>query len=164
MKGFNREIMSNNKAFFKVVPSPSYFWYPCNQKEGNTHRTPTGIRLTSLDSNTYTPSHYLSVVSLTCYNSRITVQNHTMQLPITNMVRPNLMPHNTKTIRPMALDRTSTMHLHSQTSRTDPIWLHKSTSCFLFHRKHSDSTSFQTLAFIQSVQLLLDQKLEHVSR
>jgi hypothetical protein len=111
-------------------------------------RTPTGIRLTSLDSITYTPSHKLSVVSLTCYNSRITMQNHTMQLPITQMVRPNLMSHNTKTIRPVASDWTSTMYLQSQTSRTDTIRLHKSTSCLLFHRKHSDCTSFQTLAII----------------
>jgi hypothetical protein len=54
--------------------------------------------------------------------------------------------HNTKTIRLVASDRTSTMHLHSQTSRTDTIPLHKSTSCLLFHRIHSDSTSIQTLA------------------
>ncbi len=76
----------------------------CNQKEGNAHKTPTGIRLTSLDSITYTPSHKLSVVSLTCYDSRITVQNNTMQLPIAQMVRPNLMSHNTKTTRPVASD------------------------------------------------------------
>ncbi len=76
----------------------------CNQKEGNAHRTPTGIRLTSLDAITYTPRHELSAVSLTCYNSRITVQNHTMQLPITQTVRPDLMSHNTKTIRPVTSD------------------------------------------------------------
>jgi len=59
-------------------------------------------------------------------------------------------PHvsHTKTIRHVASDWTSTMHLHSQTSWTDTIRLHKSTSCLLFHRKHSDSTSFQTLAII----------------
>ncbi len=45
----------------------------CNQKEGNAQKTPTGNRLTSLDSITYTPSHELPAVSLTCYNSRITV-------------------------------------------------------------------------------------------
>jgi hypothetical protein len=117
-------------------------WY---QKEGNAQKTPTGNRLTSI---TYTPSHELPAVSLTCYNSRITVQNHTMQLPITQMVGPNLMSHNTKTIWPVASDWTSIMHLHSQTSRTDTIRLHKSTSCLLFHRKHYDSTSFQTLAII----------------
>jgi hypothetical protein len=116
------------------------------KKEGNAHKTPIGIHLTSLDSITYTPSHKLSVVSLTCYNSRITVQNNTMQLPIAQMVHPNLMSHNTKPTRPMASNWTSTMHLHSQTSRTDTIRLHKSTSCFFFHRKHFDSTSFQTLA------------------
>jgi hypothetical protein len=66
------------------------------KKERNAHKTPTGIRLTSLDSITYTPSHKLSAVSLTCYNSRITVQNNTMQLPIAQMVHPNLMSHNTK--------------------------------------------------------------------
>jgi hypothetical protein len=117
-------------------------------KKKGTPKTPTGIRLTSLDSITFSPRLELSVVSLTCYNSRITVQNHTMQLPITQMVRPNLMSHNTKTIRPVTSDWTPTMHLHSQTSRTDTIRLHKSTSCLLFHRKHSDSTSFQTLAII----------------
>jgi hypothetical protein len=76
---------------------------PVTKKKG-TPRTPTGIRLTSLDSITSTPRHELSAVSLTCYNSRITVQNHTMQLPITQMVRPNLMSHNTKTIRPVTSD------------------------------------------------------------
>jgi len=122
--------------------------YTVTKKERNAQRTPTGIRLTSLDSITYTPSHELSAVSLTCYNSRITVQNNTMQLPNTQMVRLNLMSHNTKTTRHVASDWTSTMHLHNQTSRTDTIRLHKSTSCLLFHRKHSDSTSFQTLAII----------------
>jgi hypothetical protein len=102
------------------------------QKEGNTQKTPIGNRLTSLDSITYTPSHELPAISLTCYNSRITMQNHTMQLPITQMVRLNLMSHNTKTIRPVASDWTSTMHLHIQTSRTDIIRLHKSTSCLYF--------------------------------
>jgi hypothetical protein len=120
---------------------------PVTKKKG-TPRTPTGIRQTSLDSITFTPRHELSDVSLTRYNSRITVQNYTMQLPITQVVRPNLRSHNTKTIQHVTLDWTFTMHLHSQTSRTDTIWLHKSTSCLLFHRKHSDSTSFQTLAII----------------
>jgi hypothetical protein len=118
------------------------------KKKGTPREHPQVSRLTSLDSMTYTPSHELSAVSLTCYNSRITVQNNTMQLPITQMVCPNLMSHNTKTTRPVASNWTSTMHLHSQTSRTDTIPLHKSTSCLLFHRKHSDSTSFQTLAII----------------
>jgi len=72
------------------------FNYFVTKKEGNAHKTPTSIRLTSLDPITYTPSHELSAVSLTCYDSRITVQNHTMQLPITQMVRPNLMCHTQK--------------------------------------------------------------------
>jgi hypothetical protein len=36
----------------------------------------------------------LSATSLTCYSSRAVVQDHTMQLAITQMESTNLMPHN----------------------------------------------------------------------
>ncbi len=97
-------VFQVQKLKHKNLEKHKNYWMNCNQKEGNAQKTPTGNRLTSLDSITYTPSHELPVVSLTCYNSRITVQNHTMQLPITQMVRPNLMSHNTKTIQPVASD------------------------------------------------------------
>ncbi len=39
--------------------------------------------------------HSLSAISLTCYSLRAAVQDHTMQLAITQRESTNLMPHNT---------------------------------------------------------------------
>ncbi len=73
------------------------------------------------------------LISLTCYSSRAAVQDHTMQLAITQMGSTNLMPHNTtnnqaRDFRLKLLQCIGIARHHELTPRD----FTNSTSCFYF--------------------------------
>jgi hypothetical protein len=117
------------------------------KKEGNSPKTPIGIRLTSLDSITYTPSH-----KLCCFPDFLQLKNycaepHNATSDHTNgPSKPHVSQHKNYFACGLRLN------IYNAPAQPDMTDRHhstsQSTSCLLFHRKHSNSTSFQTLTII----------------